>query len=701
MTLVVSASTEPVILRMHPARSVQLSVVRSADGRPVPGASFELRGAMTVAGVTDETGTATVHGLPPDSYTFVAWADGFAKSFEAAVLTRQGTQPHFEIRLTEGVAVAGQVVDHQSQPAIGALVSFERASSSAFATSAGPDPGRDGVRTDQQGRFEFKALTVGTYRFTAQHDVLGPGSTPPTTIDGRGGQGPIRIVLDGGASLGGRVVSRAGAPVGWAVIKVAPSSPGRMANSVRQCTADERGIFKIGGLPRVPVEVTGQADQGSGHVLVDLGKTPHQTNLVVTLDDDGAIAGVVVNADGVPVPEATVDALPDLERGTAPSSPVQIDAQDIADGGGEFRLTGLAAKGTYRLHAAMPGSSHARHWWADSDMVVAVGETHVKLVVQAASGVKGRVLFEDGTAPTVFYVGVALGPRSPFFGGDGHFVLGDLDPGHVTLVASGPSFAQALLPNVTVDPGRTTDVGAITVTKGRVISGHVLASDGTPVAGASVYAGNRVIGDGETLTTESWGSGSASATKTATSDQNGAFVINGVGARDLALIADHPTAGRSPVVHVPASSDSTSIDLKLVPFGSIQGTVTRNHTPLPGVTVNASPSSLANNSNFVVQTGADGSFRFDRLAADTYVVSAMLGANSLSGVSLNNGVSATVTAGATATANIDLGADPVLITIVPTLPDGSIAALDEIALASGVLQASLSNQVHAYVAALV
>jgi hypothetical protein len=135
---------------------------------------------------------------------------------------------------------------------------------------------------------------------------------------------------------------------------------------------------------------------------------------------------------------------------------------------------------------------------------------------------------------------------------------------------SGPGFVQKMVPDIEIKPNETTDVGTINVEKGRSISGRVLHSDGSPVAGAKVMGGPQLMGSGSEL--QSGGIfGGGGGLKTATSGDDGSYTLAGVGAKGLVMVADHPTEGRSSMVRVPPSDQSTTLDLTLAPPGALEG----------------------------------------------------------------------------------------------------------------------------------
>jgi hypothetical protein len=274
----------------------------------------------------------------------------------------------------------------------------------------------------------------------------------------------------------------------------------------------------------------------------------------------------------------------------------------------------------------------------------------------------------------------------------------DVAPGTIALKVTGPSFDPEVVEGVEVRPDAVAEVGTIVVRKGRAVSGRVLTAGGEPVEGATVFVGSRLVGDGEKLTLDTWGPGYFA--KETTTGPDGGFRIAGIGFKDVALTADHPEHGRSPTVRVPGALEGAVVDLVLAPLGSIEGVVVRGGEPVEDVAVNASPKSLAQGSNFVVRSGADGTFRFDRLAPDDYVVSALRGSSPLAGVSFDAGRVVAVTAGQTATVRLELAATAATLVVTPRLPDGSVPQMAEVHSVSGALAATTAAEVRAHVSAL-
>lgn len=693
VTVELTERTEPVILRVRVAPPLAIRVVKAADREPVGGASWELRGPLTVSGLTDAEGLAEVRALPPGSYTAVAWAGGTAKTFQDVFLPAERGPTALELALVDGCTVEGRVVDAESRPVEGAVVGFERAS----ARGGGPDPLRDGTVSGKDGGFKLSGLAQGTYRFTARHDDSAPGSSPLVGVTAHRPVTDVLIQLKPGGTVAGRVVDGDGAAIAGAAVRVAPTL-GRPAVEIRQTVTDDRGEFHVKGLPRTEVELVASAVKGSSEsLLVDLSNRPERKDLVLTIAAGGTISGVVVDSEGEPVAEAQVTAVPDATKGNTGVSMLRGMPRDVTDAGGKFTVRGLAS-GWYSLRAAPPGSLRSLEWSSQRGVSAQVGDSSVRIVLEASGKVSGRVQFADGTVPPVYLVAVGTGVGSSFSAPDGAFTLDEVPAGKTSIVVSGPGFTRRSVHDVSITPGRATDIGTVVVVKGRTISGRVLDRSGGGVSGATVFIGGRVIGDGEKLTTEAWGS-TSNAARTVESDESGMFTVTGISSQSVALIADHPTVGRSATVVVPESPQNSSVDLLLIPTGAIEGLVTKAGEPVANISINASPRSIANSSNFVVKTGADGRFRFERVAPDKYLVSAMIGVTPVGGISMQSGVTVDVPEGGTAAANLELSPTATTLIVSPTLPDGSVTKLAEIHVLSGLVTATVARAVHDRVAA--
>jgi hypothetical protein len=365
---------------------------------------------------------------------------------------------------------------------------------------------------------------------------------------------------------------------------------------------------------------------------------------------------------------------------------------ELTDQSGSFVLRGVG-EGNYMLRASRP--NEPRNFMTEG-VGAAAGDAAVKIVLPEEGGVKGRVLLADGTPPSLFTLGVAMAPPTPFASADGSFTLADLPPGTVRITIAGPSFAPRNL-NLTIEAGKVQDLGTITVAAGRKIIGTVSDAAGRPAPGATVYAARRLGGTGGSVSTAGmgFGPGGGEETRTATSDERGEFALYGVPPHDVAIMADDETLGRSAVQLVPGSSQDSRVQLTLSPPGAIEGLVTRDGKPVESVGVNVSARS-APMTNFVVATGPDGRFRFDRLAADSDLVQAIGGGNPMTGMQFHTRT-ATVVSGKVATVNIEITSGATVVA-QPTLAGGGMVRIGMVRATMGAVAATTARDFNLEVA---
>ena len=327
--------------------------------------------------------------------------------------------------------------------------------------------------------------------------------------------------------------------------------------------------------------------------------------------------------------------------------------QELTDGAGKFTLTGLAP-GAYELTASRSRSTgRARR---NSDGVTAkVGDKDVKIVLQPEGGVTGTVVMAGGATPSLFTVQV--GPAQQSFPGGGAFELDDLVPGTYQLEVRGPEFQTKTLP-VNVAPGQIADVGAIAVAPGRTLSGIVVAN-GRPVANADVYGGHMLLATGTANAAAPIASQFNATVKQTQSGSDGTFALSGFDDGDLSIVAERSDLGRSAPQRVAAESGTQpAMTLTIIPYGTLSGVVRQGGAPAEGIIVTCQSVSTPG-VIYTAPSGADGSYRFDQIAADTYKVSATLRVERRGMQFYSQQV--TVAPGASAT--VDLAADGGTITL--------------------------------------
>lgn len=601
-------NAEPVVLHAQAAGSLSVEVRSDRTDAPVAGAQVELRGTVTWRGVTDARGKTELTGVGPGWRVLSVQAPGFAPAALPLTTTSMTEDQTAMVRLEGGAPVSGRVVDASGRPVSGARV-WARATAQPFPVV---DPALDSVRSDADGRWILLAAPAGTHQFLASDGAHADAATAPIALDGVTPKLDVEIQMSDGGVIAGVVQHKDGSPAPNTEVRL--STLGSNGPSpLRELFTDAGGNFRLGGLPPRGYLLHAWGDRGaSAPKEVELAARGDQ-KVVLTLEHDAALAGIVVSSSGEPVAEAqvqaeAVDRSGERIRGRLPKLALTNSA-------GRFEL-GALSEGSYRLRASRPGSppeSLALH----RGVLAETGNTEVRIVALEDGGVTGKVVGEDGAPVRRFAVSFDGRTAAHFDTTTGDFSV-TTPAGTHDLVIDGPMFVSTVVAKVKVEEGRPTSVGTVKVKVGRSIRGRVLLPDGTPVAGANVIAGTLLTGDGKRLDVASESVGS----QRTESDERGRFVLDGFDDRALVAVAEAPGKGRSTSVALGAGTNQIA-DLVLQPTGALEGMVTRGGKPLADVVVIANPRG-ANRSNFFVTTGPDGRFGFDALSGGAYAVSAMI-----------------------------------------------------------------------------
>lgn len=606
--------SDPVVLELRPGGKLTVTVV-GTDGKPIDGGTVELRGTDEQRATTSG-GKATIEPVVPGGYQIAAWAPKLARSYQWIQLGAGDAEA--KLTLASGSPVSGRVVDDRGAPVAAARVRHSGASD----WSQQANDRLDGVTTGADGTFRFDALPAGSVRFVATHPERAPGTSALVTLDGKTEHTGVQIVVETGAIVRGKVVDGAGAPIASARVRLGETAGRRMIFAPpRQTYSSADGSFELKGVPKKQLSAVALHDSGSSQTVA-VDTTTGDANVKLVIDIVGTISGVVVDPQGQPLEGVQVSAGPNFADNRQ-----QLDftqwrlrgfPQELTDAGGHFTLTGLAP-GSYTI-SAVPAHSAARGRRGATDGQVAnTGDKDLRIVLPPEGGVKGKVAFADGSTPTAFTVSVGFTQQA--FAATSEFLLDALPPQKYELSIRGPAF-QPRVVEVTVESGKTADAGTVVVEKGRTISGTVVA-DGQPVPNANVSVGRMVFGNGTSSSAEMGPMGRG--TKRDTTDASGKFALEGFGAGDLTIVAEHETIGRSRAMRLPTLlPGQTELTLTLEKFGSLAGTLRQGGKPAEGVFVTCQSTSTPG-ALFSVASGPDGTYRFDRLAPDVYKVSATLG----------------------------------------------------------------------------
>jgi len=686
VVLRLTADSDPVAIRVREGARVEVTVIAKGTSAPIEGATIGLDSRASQEAVTAADGTATLRGVLPGGRVLYASAPGFARHKQIiAVADMQGLVVRERIELTHGAEISGRVLDPSGKPVANAQVMAVNASEPFVPLN----PKLDGVISDAEGRFTIPAVAPGNYRFVAHHAEHPPSSSESIELDGETSRSDIVIIMEMGGMLAGRVVTPQGEAVAWASIHVGPD-PNEDAERERGRTAvaEEDGSFRIKGVARAKLVAVATSDAASSElVAVDLRQVPARDDLLLKLTIDGAIAGVVVDEHGEPIAEAQVMALPDFWSGESLDRVIVAGpAFQVTDGGGRFRFRGLA-DGRYRLRASRNeiGQNAFR---LERGIPAAVGDTDVRVVLPAEGGVAGKLVLSNGKVPEL--ASVSVGPKIGVPATGGEFRVTSVPPGTYEVTVRGPQFTDYIAKDVDIAPGEIVDLGTIRLQSGRAVFGRVVDHHGAPVDGATVVTARRLVSDGSNVTPalgalfeESFG------LRRSSSDPDGGYRISGIGERELALVADHPDLGRSMAINIPPGTGDFQAELRLVPFGSLQGKVTTNGEPTPSAALIIASPEASEKATIRVQTGLDGTFVVERIPAGAYKVTAAVGAMGSATMASRQ---VTVEQGKTATIALDISTGNIALEVEVRGENDATIDAAQVFLLSGEIRATSAKQ---------
>ena len=475
---------EPVVLppvRLVPAAGV---AVRVADpsGAPIPGAAVELRreGSSAAwgraqrdgwrpaggAAFTDALGTAVLPVVESERPPVVASVPGRLPARGA------GDGRSVELVLQPGVGRVLRVAGPAGEPVAGAVVAIGGDRAPVARTG---DDGRAAVVLPAGGEVEL-ALDAGNgWSFAAPLQLadVAPGAEIP-------------LLLPAPAQLVGRVVSAAsGEPLSGAWVWPI-ADPGRAVRT------DGAGVFRLAEGIEAELTLGGAAP---GHRSATLEADAGAERLELALPLDAAIAGVVVDPIGRPVPAAEVEARATDRIDFSWEADRSPRGHAVADAQGRFRIGGIEPGGSRELRVTAEG-------FAPAELIAAAGEP-VRIALARGAAVTGQVfdaygapvagaeatlyrLPEGGAMRLETVDGERVSDADAVAGAEGRFVAPNLPAGVYDLRVVAPDWAPHDLPSLEVADGGTVDVGRIDLSPEARIAGRVVDGEGEPVAGATV-----------------------------------------------------------------------------------------------------------------------------------------------------------------------------------------------------------------------
>lgn len=446
--LMVSTSGDPQIpsrytVALGKGAAVSGRVVDEA-GKPVAGARITAASASEPFPVVDPRrdgvlsgadGKFTIPALAAGSYRLTASdATHAAATSTPVVVDGKSARGGIELVMGAGGVIRGVVTDPAGKPVAAADV--------RVVTRGHVDwrPRRQAF-TGDDGRFVITGLPRRPVEIVAWHPSGSSAITPADLI--AKAEHELTIALEVTGAISGKVVDRAGEPVGDAQVIAEPEATGGMdlravwtVRGEQLAVTDAGGGFRFAGLPAGSYRVRAAQPAAPEHALWQGNGTvakPGDPPLTLTLSADGGVTGKVAFADG------TVPSLFAVELNGGWAVP-------FASKDGSFTID--APDGTVIVRVTGPGFMPKR-----IETEVADGErTELgTITVEPGRSLSGRVLDGDG-APVagatvaagallsgggaeLYIENESIGARSTTTGEDGRYEMTGFPPRHLTMVA--------------------------------------------------------------------------------------------------------------------------------------------------------------------------------------------------------------------------------------------------------------------------
>ena len=312
------------------------------------------------------------------------------------------------------------------------------------------------TRTGADGSFRLRLEPGAEIRLC----VGAPGYATVTLPEVQAGE-RVRVVLPRAASLLVRVRDEEGSPVAGAELHLEGNEDREWVGEVRQET-DESGICRLDGLPpgwKLRLTVLHAAFARVDRMGVSIPEVG-TCEVEVVLRPGRRLSGRVLDAEtGSPIPGAEVSDGARLPR---------IVRTDTA---GDFLFAGFPAEdGEPHLLVRAGG-------YAPLGVGVHPGDERLELSLQRAASIRGRVVDRAGAV----VAGARVSAGGSMLPGrfESHGLTDEEHPERSRIALSYDYEPPGA-------PGREVDFGDVVLGSGGTVAGRVLATDGTPLVGASV-----------------------------------------------------------------------------------------------------------------------------------------------------------------------------------------------------------------------
>jgi uncharacterized GH25 family protein len=359
---------------------------------------------------TTPSGHYRATNVPAGVHTVAAVAPGYARVVHPNVTVTEQTENRLDFELAQGLAISGRVLDSEGN-------GIARAKVTAIAMSSKTPVNADAF-ADENGKFEILGLLEGPYQVTAKAEGFVDVNEKPINA----GTKDLELVAERQGSVRVTVVGKNGQYVREYTVTVksyfsgqpAPVNPegptpnvpppaavepsyGNTMIPVQNVRNPKDGVATISGMDpgTYALQINARGYAMAFSEPFTLAADAQSPQLTVQMNEGGVIAGLVVNSNGQPIGNATVETRPnDLDDNPftamfATLIPAKITrTQAQTDEQGRFELKMLNA-GRYQLKVTHP--EYVETFKKDHDVVVGQTLTLQPIVLPVGSVLSGVV----------------------------------------------------------------------------------------------------------------------------------------------------------------------------------------------------------------------------------------------------------------------------------------------------------------------
>ncbi len=559
--------------------------VTDGTSQPLAGATVSVLKNNDVIGfaITGTDGTYTLPGLAPDNYVVRVFATNYQASSQGAVV----------------VADTTTVVDFTLQPSPGSLAGSVLEATPPFLplTTATINVIQNNLvvataGTDVNGTYSVQGIAPGSYTVRASCPLFQTQSIGAIIVSDVITSVDFSLAADPGGIAGQITDQETGSPLANVSVTVFLGS-----TLTASTQTDINGNYSVDtlapGTYTVRTSLTNYQTASLGATVVSAATTTVSLQL---LPSPGTVAGTVL-ASGSPAAGAAIE----LSQGTS------VIASTVTSTDGTYVLSGIAP-GNYTVRATLPNYQIS----SAGASVTANTITTLDFTLYSAQGaLAGHVqnqLLTPISGTTIDILQGANIVASTTTDPQGNFLVSNLAAQTYTVIASAPNYqASQQTATVVLPPEPTTTVNFTLSINPGSITGSVLSSSSSPIAGATIAvtysSGGAPIAQAATATDGSY---------TIANLAPGAYTVSAT-----SLFSQTSTQGATVTAGV-----TTSVNFTLQPSpGTLVGTVTDTTSPTP-LPLSGATIDVVQGSTIVASalTANDGSYIISGISPANYSI---------------------------------------------------------------------------------